>query len=249
VGAVLGIADKVDSICGCFSVDLVPTGASDPYALRRQGIGIVQIMQNKAFSFSLRGLIRISLGLYGLEGGKKLEALIETVYTFIKNRISHLLAEEGFSKDVIAAVADVSVDDVPKVWSRVKALENLRGHKDFEPLVAGFKRVGNILKKAGLLEPGTQLQPVDATLFADKSEAALYDAFTNVAKKVEAAMQKAQFDQALKDIASLRRNVDAFFEGVMVMAEDQKLRANRLALLGHVAGLFGKFADFSKIAS
>jgi glycyl-tRNA synthetase beta chain len=145
-GAVLSIADKIDSICGCFTVGLVPTGASDPYALRRQGIGIIQIMQRRRFSFSLKELIHTSLRLYGIKDKGKIGDLSDKVYTFIKNRIFHLLADEGFSKDVVAAVAEISVDDVPSVWDRVSALEALKAQPDFEPLVSGFKRVGNLLK-------------------------------------------------------------------------------------------------------
>jgi len=249
VGAIVSIADKMDSICGCFSVGLIPTGASDPYALRRQGIGIVQIMTDKGLSFPLRELIRSSVEQFGDKGTPEIDDLVEKVITFLQNRIAHLLAEEGFSKDVIAAIVSVSVDDVPNVRKRVKALESLKARPDFEPLAVGFKRVVNIIRKSGQVEKEGQLQAVDTQLFEHESEGALFEEFKSAEQKVSDAMEKKSFDRALVEIASLRDAVDRFFEGVMVMAEDSGVRRNRLALLGHIAALFGKFADFSKLST
>jgi glycyl-tRNA synthetase beta chain len=246
-GAVLSIADKIDSICGCFSVGLVPTGASDPYALRRQGIGIVQIMLDKGFSLSLKALIDKSIGLFADKYTGDQDELAAKIYTFIKNRISHLLAEESYAKDVIAAVVDVSVDDIPNVWNRVGALNSLKAQPDFEPLVAGFKRVGNILKKAGGTEKNPQ--PVNPDLFEHASEGDLYAAYGEVEGNVSRSLDQRRFDQALLDIASLRNTVDKFFDDVMVMTDNTDVRNNRLALLGHIAALFGRFADFTKISS
>ena len=249
VGAIVSIADKMDSICGCFSVGLIPTGASDPYALRRQGIGIVQIMNDKGFSFPLRDLIRCSLEQFGEKSASQINELVEKVHTFLQNRISHLLAEEGFSRDVIAAIVSVSVDDVPNVRNRVKALESLKARPDFEPLAIGFKRVVNIIRKSGQAEEGAAPETVNASLFEHDSEGALLDKFKAVDEKITRAMANNSFDQALVEVASLRDAVDRFFDGVMVMAEDAAIRRNRLALLGQIAALFAKFADFSKLST
>ncbi|MGA9261240.1 MAG: glycine--tRNA ligase subunit beta [Desulfobacterales bacterium] len=248
-GAILGIADKIDSICGCFSVGLIPTGASDPYALRRQGIGIVQIMLENGFSFSLSALIEKTLGLFGQKSTSELAALTAMVFGFIKNRMSHLLAEQGFSKDVIAAVVDISGDTIPDVWNRVRALESLKAQPDFEPLAVAFKRVGNIIKKSGSSDQARVTQKVDAALFEHESEGILYAAFQEAERKAAAAVDRGRFDQALREIAALRGSIDAFFDGVMVMTDNKRLRENRLALLGCIAGLFEKFADFSKIST
>ena len=250
-GCVLSIADKIDSICGCFSAGLIPTGASDPYALRRQGIGIIQIMNDKGFSFSLRKLIKKSLSQFELKGPDELNALTQKVDTFLQNRIIQLLADQGYTKDAIAAVVDVSIDHVPNLWSRLEALESLKAKPDFEPLAVAFKRVVNILKKSGKMEMEGQarLGEVQENLFEHESESALFGAYQKVEKKVSDAMDKGLFEKALLDIATLRGPVDAFFDGVMVMAEDQNVRRNRMALLGHIAILFGKFADFSKLST
>jgi glycyl-tRNA synthetase beta chain len=167
----------------------------------------------------------------------------------LKNRISHLLAEEGFSKDVIAAIVSVAVDDVPNVRKRVKALESLKARPDFEPLAVGFKRVVNIIRKSGPKDEGAALEAVDDMLFEHESEGALLEEYKAVDRRVSEAMQKESFNQALVEIASLRNAVDRFFDGVMVMAEDSRIRRNRLALLGHIAALFGKLADFSKLST
>jgi glycyl-tRNA synthetase beta chain len=248
-GSILSIADKMDSICGCFSVELIPTGASDPYALRRQGIGIIQIMNANGFSFSLRKLIKKSLEQFELKDARQLEALTEKVYTFLQNRIIQLLADQGYSKDAIAAVVAVSIDHVPNLWSRLKALEAFKSKPDFEPLAVAFKRVVNILRKSGMLEMKENLSEVKEDLFEHASEAGLLSAYQKVEKKVSDAMDRGFFEKALLDIATLRGPVDVFFDGVMVLADDQDVRRNRMALLGRIAALFGKFADFSKLST
>jgi len=249
VGSVLGIADKIDSICGCFSAGLIPTGASDPYALRRQGIGIIQIMNEKGFSFSLRKLIRKSLQQFDPKASGDVDALTRKVYTFLQNRIIQLLADQGYAKDAIAAVVEASIDNVPNIWSRLEALESLKAKPDFEPLAVAFKRVGNIIRKSGRPEAGGKPGQVQENLFEHKSESALLTAFKKVEKRVSEAMEKGLFEKALLDIATLRGPVDEFFDGVMVLAEDKNVRRNRLSLLGHIAALFGKFADFSKLST
>ncbi|MGB2928341.1 MAG: glycine--tRNA ligase subunit beta [Desulfobacterales bacterium] len=244
-GAILAIADKIDNICGFFSVGLIPTGASDPYALRRQGIGLIQIMLNKNFSFSLKGMIEKSLKLYGVKGVRKIREIADPVNTFIQNRMTHLLAEEGFSKDVIQAVVSVSVDNVPDVWNRARALQNLKTAPDFEPLAVAFKRVVNIIKKV----KGFKAKPIKESLFEHDSESALYSAYQAVKDNVSVNLEKGDPGQALHEIASLRGPVDAFFDGVLVMAKETKIRSNRLSLLKHIADLFETIADFSKIST
>jgi len=244
-GAIVSIADKVDSICGCFSVGLIPTGGADPYALRRQGIGVIQVMLQNGFTCSLRGLIDTSLSLFGDKMEAPANQTGDRIIAFLKNRMAHLLAEEGYAKDVIAAVLDVSADVIPDAWIRVRALDALRKAPDFEPLAAAFKRVVNIIRQADAEAVGG----VDPGRFEHDSESSLYAAFQQVSASVLAKLDSGQFDSALKEIATLKDPVDAFFEDVMVLAEDPAVRANRLALLREIAALFGRFADFSKIST
>ena len=248
-GSILSIADKIDSICGCFCVNLVPTGASDPYALRRQGIGIVQIMLENTFSFSLQKIIDQSLSFFQDKSTLPLQETSGKVISFLTSRMTNILLEEGFSKDTIAAIVSVSSDIVPDVFNRARALEDLKKEPDFEPIAVAFKRVVNIIKKSAGLEADSGLGDVDQSLFQDECEISLYNAFNKSADRINDYINKGMYDQALHEIALLRTPVDAFFDKVMVMAEDLKIRNNRLALLGKIAELFTNFADFSKIST
>lgn len=244
-GALVSIADKIDSICGCFSVGLVPTGAADPYALRRQAIGITQIMNANKLALPLSDIIDYGLTPFADNAVADLATIRNQIYDFFKRRMERMLAEEGYSKDVIAAVTAVGVDHVPNAWARVAALESLKSADDFEPLAVAFKRVVNIIKKAD----AAQLPAVDAARFQDDSEAALRKACLDVKQRVAGALEGEDFDTALREMATLRGPVDAFFDAVMVMDEDAALRNNRLALLSDIAALFDTVADFSMISA
>jgi glycyl-tRNA synthetase beta chain len=244
LGAILAVADKVDTICGIFAIGLKPTGASDPYALRRQGIGIAQILADKRFSISLAELIDESVGQFTDHCQTAPQTVAAEVVTFLSNRITRLMVEAGHHKELVAAVVSVSVDDIPAVWRRVGALTKLRRNEDFEPLAAAFKRVGNLIKKAD----AASLPPVNADLLKDPAERALFDDYGRVRFQVSQQVEAGQLDEALTTVASLRGAVDRFFDEVMVMVDDARLRTNRLALLNAIAGLFGDFADFSKIS-
>ncbi|BBO86395.1 glycine--tRNA ligase beta subunit [Desulfosarcina ovata subsp. sediminis] len=244
-GALLSIAEKIDSICGCFSVGLVPTGAADPYALRRQGIGILQIMRSRNIGISLTRLVETGVALFADKSSRPAAETVDAVLTFLGNRFARLLADEGLSKDVIAAVMGASAERVPDVERRVAALEKLKGKPDFEPLAAAFKRVENILKKASLQADAT----VDPALFGQPAESALHAACQSVTRDVDQRLAQEDLDGALATIATLRDPVDAFFTDVMVMAEDPAVRSNRLALLATISAIFGQIADFSQIST
>ncbi|MCP3874960.1 MAG: glycine--tRNA ligase subunit beta [Desulfobacteraceae bacterium] len=239
---ILAIADKLDTICGCFSVDLIPTGGADPYALRRQGIGIIQIMIEENIEQPLSVMIDKGLEAY-IDDATKREKVCFKIQEFFKNRMTNILTEMGFSKEAVNSALWVSFDNIPDVVLRVKALDSLRKLPDFEPLSVTFKRVENIIKKA----TADTSVCVDETLFEDASEKGLFSAVNDVQLKVEDLIQQGNYDKALTHIATLRPKVDTFFEDVMVMAEDEKIKQNRIALLSSVSGLFKNIADFSKI--
>ncbi len=248
LGSILSIADKVDSLCGCFSVGLSPTGASDPYALRRQAIGVIQIMLNQNFSFSLAKIVESSLRIYDQFDASHIRHTAVSVLAFFQSRMSFLMAEQGFAKDSIAAVLSASSDHVPNVWNRVRALEGLKTAPDFEPLAIAFKRVANIVRKSADESAGLFSPRINAALFQDPSESALYDAYQTIKKRVNRHLSLGNFDQALRDMASLRDPVDTFFAAVLVMADDPEIRKNRLTLLARIGSLFDDIADFTKIA-
>ncbi len=239
----LAIADKIDTICGCFSVDLIPTGASDPYALRRQSIGIIQIMLDAGFTFSLKALVDKSISLYGGDSHHAKQVL-----EFIRNRMTNMLIDQGHSREAVNSALSASFDNVPDALMRIKALEVLRQAPDFEPLSIAFKRVVNILKKSGMDEVrGGFYADVDEGLFEDDAERALFKVCQRAADQVQAGIAEGNYGAALKEIADLRPDVDRFFDDVMVMVDDESIKNNRLALLASVAGLFKNIADFSQI--
>ncbi len=246
-GALLSIADKMDSLCGCFSIGLVPSGTSDPYALRRQGIGVLQIALDRGFSFSVKKIIDSSLSLFGKGQTPENLRAAEGVYEFLKNRMAHLLEEAGIPRDLVAAVLSVSGEFIPDTWKRAHALYRLKQQPDFDTLAIGFKRVVNIIKKADPAE--TASRQVDTGLFAHESETRLYERFNAVKAEVLNHLNQENIDAAFAAVASLRESVDRFFDDVMVMVDDTDVRKNRLGLLGQIAGLFERLADFSKIST
>ena len=244
-GALVALADKMDTICGCFSVGLIPTGAADPYALRRQAIGIIQILLEKKFPLSLTRLIETGVGLFKTMTDQNTAETVQKITEFFSSRMVSLLIEDGFSRDVVAAVTAASTDRVPDVWERTRALEKLKAEPDFEPLAVAFKRVVNIIRKAESAIEGA----VNTDLFEAPCEKDLYLELKAIREKVHSCISEARVDEALREIATLRGAVDAFFDGVMVMAEDPSIRNNRLLLLCEISKLFAAMADFSKLST
>ncbi|MBW2108449.1 MAG: glycine--tRNA ligase subunit beta [Deltaproteobacteria bacterium] len=251
-GAVVSVADKLDSVCGCFGVGLVPTGTADPYALRRQALGIIQIFLARGVSVSIRSLIEKSLALLEGKTTQDPAATAEQVLVFFQHRLEHLLVERGFAKDTVAAVTATSVDDIPGVLKRAEALQGLRAKPDFESLAVAFKRVVNIIKQArqrGDMAAGYSTISADPALFQDPVEQGVYEAFNRVKKAVLEDFSGRALDQALAMVATLKGPIDDFFDGVMVLTDDETLKQNRLALLREISDLFAVFADFSRIST
>ncbi len=242
IGAFISIADKVDTICGCFSVGLIPTGSADPYALRRSAIGILNIILDRGYQLNLPDLVSQSLGLLGAKLTRPYAEVESDVVEFIRLRLVNMLTSRGFATDVVEAVLAARFDEPVDAVARVEALAALKGAADFEPLAVAFKRVGNIIKDG--LE-----QEIDDALFEADCEGALLQAVGQAQQTVTAQVAEGDYTAALQTVAGLREPVDAFFDGVMVMAEDEQVRDNRLALLTQVAGLFRNIADFTRIAA
>ena len=242
LGAFVSIADKLDTLCGCFGVGLIPTGTADPYALRRSAIGILNIILGRGYRLSLPELVDRSLDLLTAKLSRPRPEVRADVLEFLRLRLVNLLTGQGYPQDVVDAVLSASCEDVADALARVKALAELKGREDFEPLAVAFKRVVNIIK-------GGVDTPVAPALFAVPCEGALHDATGQAAGQVAQAVAIGDYAAALRAIAGLRGAVDGFFEGVMVMADLDAVRINRLALLTGVARLFEGIADFSRIAA
>jgi glycyl-tRNA synthetase beta chain len=242
LGAFVSIADKIDTICGCFGVGLIPTGSADPYALRRSAIGVLNIILDRGYQLSIPELIEQSLGLLETKLTRPRAEVQDDVVAFIRLRLANMLTTRVFASDVVDAVLAARFDEPCDVVARVEALDALKGAADFEPLAIAFKRVGNIIK-------GGVDNPVQTELFEADCELALASAVEATRQTVDDQVGRGDYGAALQTIAKLREPVDAFFDGVMVMAEDDRVKTNRLALLTQVAGLFANIADFTRIAA
>lgn len=247
-GCAVALGDKVDSIAGCFSAGLVPTGSSDPYALRRAALGVVKIILERALPVSLSLAVGAAakalltnppkLGVTPEQEAQALEFLLDRAKFVLRER-------EKFSYDEVNAVFRAGVDDLVDAQKRLVALKAIRKSKNFEPLAVSFKRIRNILEKSNFKKeeaPGIQTD-----LFENAAERELFTAVRSAASKVQAEKRAGKYQEALEVIAGLRKAVDEFFEKVMVMAENEAVRKNRLALLSEILREFTTIADFSEL--
>jgi glycyl-tRNA synthetase beta chain len=241
-GAILSIADKLDTIAGCFGVGLIPTGTTDPYALRRQTLGIIHIILEKGYALALGQLVDKSLSLLSGKIERARREIKADVLEFFKGRIQNLLVARGLSADAVEAALSIGFDDLVDLEGRAKALHNLKGESDFEPLAIAFKRVVNISK-------GQISGKIFPKRFEQDVEKELYAAFQTIGKRAEKKISQKDYASAMKELSLLRKPIDDFFNGVLVMVEEDKIKANRLSLLGKIAHLFFKIGDFSKITT
>ncbi|MGB8474563.1 MAG: glycine--tRNA ligase subunit beta [Candidatus Acidiferrum sp.] len=247
-GCAVALADKLDSITGCFAVGLVPTGSSDPYALRRAALGVVKIILERKLPVSLSlavGAAAKALLTHPPKRGVTPEQEAR-VLEFLLDRAKFILRErEKFQYDEVNAVFRAGVEDLVDAQKRLVALRAIRKSKNFEPLAVSFKRIRNILEKSNYgKEERTGIQ---TDLFESEAERELFSAVRSAGSKVQAEKRAGKYQEALEVIAGLRKAVDGFFESVMVMAENEAVRKNRLALLSEILREFTTIADFSEL--
>ncbi len=243
-GAVVSIADKLDTITGCFGVGLIPTGAQDQYALRRQALGVIAIIREKKFTLSLEEMVEKSALLLAPRLTRDKDAVVTDVLEFFKDRLRHSLLGAGLSFDSIDAVLSAPWFDLVDAVKRIRALESFKQHPACESLVTAFKRVSNILKG---FSQNTAAGP-DTSLFSDPQEGELYEAGLSIAPVIDAHWKAGEYEKAFEALASIREQIDAFFDKVLVMAKDEAVKNNRLALLSTVRDLYFRMADLSKLA-
>ncbi|MFY9174895.1 MAG: glycine--tRNA ligase subunit beta [Peptococcia bacterium] len=241
-GALVSIADKIDTIAGCFAIGIEPTGSQDPYALRRQAMGICLILIKHNLQLGLAQLISTALNNY--QGILPEEALgqktQEKILEFFQARLKNILTDEGHNHDVVDAVLAVDYSVPVLVLARAQALTDLREDADFRDLLTSFTRAANLAKKA----EGAAIQP---QYFVELAEKDLYQALGQVEEKVAELLSKADYVAALKAMATLSKPIEAFFEAVMVMDKDEIVRNNRLGLLVRIVSLTQNVGDLSKI--
>ena len=235
-GAILALADRLDTVCGCFSIGLIPSGSKDPLAVRRQGNGILKIILDHKMRVSLNQLISWSLSSYGTESSTTTRALRE----FFEGRLRFLFEEMGYSYDCINAALAVGYDDPLDTLERLQALQSMRGESDFLSVSSNFKRIMNIMAQSEVLPADP-----DESRMSEPAELRWWQAFRLVRPQVETERQNHDYRGALGKLASMSSTVNEFFDKVLVMAEDKAVRNNRLALLKKLSELFLGIADIS----
>jgi len=241
IGDIVSIADKMDTIVGCFGVGLVPTGTADPFGLRRQALGIIRIILEKRHSISLIGLIEESEKQLKEKIERPLDEVKEGVLDFFRVRYQNLLLDKEYPFDVTEAALSISFDELLDVQDRIDALKKARQWKDFESIVIAFKRAINILKGS------PSKREINPSLFLEAAERNLYQSFLKAKERIDLHLNKKDYSSALLEMTQMKKPIDEFFDGVMVMVEDELIRNNRLALLDEIGKLFLRIADFSKL--
>jgi glycyl-tRNA synthetase beta chain len=243
-GVVVALADKLETLVGLFGIGQFPTGDKDPFALRRHALGLIRMLTERGLALSLADLIDAAVPAFGpllTERASGLPRLLDFVY----ERLSGALREQGYSAQEIDAVLSQRPPRLADVPARLAAVRAFAALAESASLAAANKRVGNILKKA----EGTVASHVDTALLNEPAEAALYEALSAVKPKAEAAFDRGDYTASLQALAALKAPVDAFFDGVMVNADDSALRANRLGLVATLHAAMNRVADLSKLAS
>jgi glycyl-tRNA synthetase beta chain len=253
-GAVLAIADKADSIAGMFALGLIPSGSKDPFALRRQGNGIVKMIAEHKLPVKLMALMKESRSAYaGSDAEKKFtlngDAYLQAIAGFFRERVEFYLRDTlSLAYDVVNASLAANADDIVDAVARAQAVAKVRPSPDFESISVSFKRMKNILRQAAEGKKRVA-DSLNAAALKEEQEKKLAAAVPHVAVAVNRLRAERQYETALIEISKLRPAIDAFFDKVMVMVDDEALRANRLGLLQTLVREFSSIADFSEIVT
>ena len=238
-GAAVALADKIDTLVGIFGIGMLPTGSKDPYALRRAALGVLRILIEKQLELDLNAALQVAIQQYGER--VKADGLIALVQDFIFDRLRARYEDEGIDVAVYQSVRAVSPVSPLDFDQRVQAVQAFRRLPEADTLAAANKRVSNILSKAD----GEVATAIDNALLQETAEQALASAVAAAEQHVAPLAADRQYQQALERLAGLREPVDAFFDQVLVNAEDPAVKANRYALLARLRGLFLGVADIS----
>lgn len=244
IGTVVGIADRIDTICGLFGVGQTPTGAADPFALRRAAIAVIRLITEKGLKLSLEATLDAALSGLSIWISLPETEVKAAILDFFAGRCAGLLAEQGVPGDVAEAVLAKGLDDLTATWAKALALAEMKQSADFAVLAAGLKRVVNILRKEAEQLPET---PPSPELFSLDAERELWGAFGALRAEAAARFAAGEYLAFLQGLSALKAPIDKFFDDVMVMVDDVAVRKNRLALLNQIASEFRKLAEFGKL--
>jgi glycyl-tRNA synthetase beta chain len=246
-GTAVALADKLETLVGIWAIGLAPTGDKDPFALRRHALGVLRMLIEKRLPLSISGLLADAARQFASVAGFKDPSA--DVAAFMLDRLRGILRERGFTPNEIEAVVAQNPDRLDDIVQRLEAVQAFAALPESASLAGANKRITNILKKNEEALAQTGGAGVNPALLQDTAEKNLHAAIVRVQPEVDTAFAKGDFAGTLKTLAQLRDDVDAFFNDVMVMAEDVALRNNRLALLSSLHGMMNRVADISKLAA
>ncbi|MCB2182851.1 MAG: glycine--tRNA ligase subunit beta [Desulfobulbaceae bacterium] len=239
-GALVSLADRLDTLAGCFGIGKVPTGTTDPYGLRRHSLAVLHILGGHGLPLSLPESIQMALELYGDKLTEDREKSTAAILDFIKGRYMNDLIAKGLPQEAVEAVLSTSFDNIVDCRKRIDALIAISSQETFTLLAGAFKRVRNIIK-------GQNQTVIQEQYLQEEAEKKLYAVYQDVEEKVKPLIKESRYEEALAQILEMKEPVDSFFDTVMVMSEDENLKNNRLALLSVIATLFLRIGDFSKM--
>ena len=240
-GIILALSDRLDSVAGFFAIGIQPTGSQDPYALRRQALGILNIMMEKKLDVRLFDLLDLALENFDFEDMDK-QSVKSDLMSFFELRLKNLFTDMGIRYDVVDAIINIEDSNPFDLLIRAKDLDAWVKNNSVTEALQTFSRISNISKEA-------IAGKVDEALFAHDSEAKLNTAYNSIKAEVEAMLARREYVKALELLISIRDSVDAFFDSVMIMDENMDIRANRLAMLSNIRTTMESVADLSKIVN
>lgn len=239
-GAILSLADKLDSIVGMVGIGIEVSGSSDPLGLRRQAQGVCKVILDKKMSFSFTRLLEKAVAVYGEKLDKPKQDILTYCLGFFTGRLRYMYERRGFRYDIVNAALGPGIDDIHATFLRLCALDALKASPQFEPMILMAKRVNNILRD----QPVFKINP---ELFAEKEERELHSTLSIIRRNAGPLLERGDFTKAQSIIFRIQSSLNAFFDRVLVMAEDKKTRQNRLALLQEISRLLLQVADYSQV--
>jgi glycyl-tRNA synthetase beta chain len=239
LGAVVGLADRMDTMVGCFAINERPTGNKDAFGQRRLALGLIHIIRHHQLHLSIKMLAEEAMQGYA-DTVTPAEDALEQLIAFIRLRFENDLIASGIKQEVVEAATSAGFDDLTDCLARVEALDSIRNQEEFAVLAGSFKRIRNITK-------GNQETAVDPALFAEEAEKQLFSTCTAVQEQVGPMIENRAYSEALAAMLTMKEPVDRFFDDVMVMDEDLAVRANRLNLLTGLGDLVRQVGDISRM--
>ncbi|MGD9031011.1 MAG: glycine--tRNA ligase subunit beta [Desulfobacteraceae bacterium] len=244
IGAIVGLGDRMDTVSGFFAIEMEPTGAADPFALRRHALAIIRILEKMQWNISLEEFIAKSLSILREEIEFDKDLVSNKVLGFFRERYKNMMLRSGYESDLIDAIISVNFDQINQLRSRIDQLKKfMTESEEFESLALTFKRVTNILRNQD------ESFPVDANLFRESCESKLWETYQALEDDIRVTVEREDYFEALNLMVRLRKPVDDLFDGVEILTkEDTQLRDNRVGMLQTLARLFLSLADFSKFS-